>query len=96
MDTKLLLDEMRKLDRKSLPNEDVRAEVLRAAQALCNRLETPFEWVLRRIRQEVNALSSHRKLDITLCQPIKGKKSYNLVRAKPSLPIKKFCKIRIK
>ena len=66
MDTKVLLDEIRKLDRKSLPNEDVRAEVLRAAQALCSRLETPFEWVMRRTWQEVSALSSHRILDVTL------------------------------
>ena len=56
MDTKLLLDNIQKLDRTSLPSEDVRAEFLRAAQALCSRLETPLEWVMRHTWQEVSAI----------------------------------------
>jgi len=53
-----LLRSLESFDRSSLPDDDARVRVLRAAQALCQRLETPYEWVLRKTWQEVNPFPS--------------------------------------
>ena len=56
-DTAHLLDQLRSVNRTSLSDEDARLQVLSAARALCRRLETPYEWVLRMTWEEV---SRHR------------------------------------
>ena len=55
-ETGRLLQQLRNLDRNSLPSDDVRVQTLQAAQRLCQRLETPFESIIRMTWQEVSAL----------------------------------------
>lgn len=52
--TRLLLQELQSIDQPSFSDEDSRVQILAAAQALCQRLETPFEWVIRMTWQEVS------------------------------------------
>ena len=57
-----LLQQLRSTDESSLSGDDARVEVLRAAQELCQRLETPFEWVQRMTWQEVSKIANTRPL----------------------------------
>ena len=54
LETSRLFQQLQSLDRTSLPDDDARTQALKAAQALCHRLETPFEWVQRMTWQEVS------------------------------------------
>ena len=54
-ETTRLVQQLRSIDRPS--NNDTRVQILTAAQALCHRLETPFEWVQRMTWQEVSNLA---------------------------------------
>lgn len=49
-----LVQQLENVDQSSFPDDNSRIEVLRAAQKLCRRLETPFEWVMRMTWQEVS------------------------------------------
>ena len=51
-ETTRLVRQLRSIDRPS--DNDTRVQILTAAQALCQRLETPFEWVQRMTWQEVS------------------------------------------
>ena len=53
-DTTRLLEQIQSIDRPSLSDESTRVRILMAARALCQRLETPFEWVQRMTWQEVS------------------------------------------
>ena len=49
-----LLQQLRSIDRVSLPDDNDRAQILTAARELCQRLETPFDWVQRITWEEVS------------------------------------------
>ncbi|KAL8716237.1 MAG: hypothetical protein Q9220_000142 [cf. Caloplaca sp. 1 TL-2023] len=50
--TSTILEQLQSIDQSTLPNDDVRIQILRAAQSLCHRLETPYEWIMRMTWQE--------------------------------------------
>lgn len=54
LDINNLLKQLHSISQASLLDEDARARILKASQALCQRLETPYEWVLRMTWQEVS------------------------------------------
>ena len=54
-ETTRLVRQLRSIDRPS--DNDTRVQILTAAQALCQRLETPFDWVQRMTWQEVSNLT---------------------------------------
>ena len=54
LETTQLLEQLQSIDGTSLSDQDARVQVLAAARALCRRLETPYEWVLRMTWEEVS------------------------------------------
>ena len=46
--------ELQSLDRTSFPDDDARVQFLQVAQALCRRLESPYDYVSRITVQEVS------------------------------------------
>ena len=50
-----LVQQVRSIERTALPDDNSRVQLLTAAQALCQKLETPFEWVQRMTWQEVSS-----------------------------------------
>ena len=71
-ETTRLLQQLRSLDRSSPSDEDARVQMLTAARELCQRLETPFEWVQRMTWQEVSKRAVLAVLQLRRAIPRRG------------------------
>ena len=57
VDTQSLIQQLQSIDKTSLSGADARVELLKAAHALSQRLEPPYEWATRTTWAEVCTLT---------------------------------------